>query len=89
MLIELVHASFRLNIFTQNKLILIFILISFFKSYSQVYSFKNYTEDDGLSQSFIYDICQDNKGFLINLEEYVHQAGQTKEGLLQCYDFDL
>lgn len=35
------------------------------KLFSQVYSFKNFTEDEGLSQSFIYDICQDKRGFLI------------------------
>jgi ligand-binding sensor domain-containing protein/serine phosphatase RsbU (regulator of sigma subunit) len=35
------------------------------KNYAQVYSFKNFTEDNGLSQSFIYDICQDNRGFLV------------------------
>jgi ligand-binding sensor domain-containing protein/serine phosphatase RsbU (regulator of sigma subunit) len=35
------------------------------KTFSQVYSFKTFTEDDGLSQSFIYDICQDSRGFLI------------------------
>jgi len=34
-------------------------------TFSQVYSFKNFTEDDGLSQSFIYDICQDSRGFLV------------------------
>ena len=31
---------------------------------SQIFSFKTYTEDDGLSQSFINDINQDNRGFL-------------------------
>lgn len=31
----------------------------------QVYSFKTFSEDDGLSQSFIYDICQDSRGFLV------------------------
>lgn len=44
--------------------LLICTLVSF-KTISQVYSFKNFTEDDGLSQSFIYEICQDSRGFLI------------------------
>ncbi|MDP1799704.1 MAG: two-component regulator propeller domain-containing protein [Bacteroidota bacterium] len=35
------------------------------ETFSQVYSFKNFTEDDGLSQSFIYDIVQDSRGFLV------------------------
>ncbi len=32
--------------------------------FSQVYTLKNYTEDDGLPQSFINDITQDKNGFL-------------------------
>lgn len=35
-----------------------------FSIFSQIYSFKTFTEDDGLSQSFINDIRQDRRGFL-------------------------
>ncbi len=31
---------------------------------AQVYTFKNYTQDNGLPQSYIYDICQGKDGFL-------------------------
>ncbi|MEI8136093.1 MAG: two-component regulator propeller domain-containing protein, partial [Bacteroidota bacterium] len=61
----MLEASCKLNLLKQKTLILILIYLSCFKAYSQVFSFKNYTEEEGLSQSFIYDICQDNKGFLI------------------------
>ncbi len=55
----------KLNPFTQKKIILFFICFCCFKGFSQVYSFKTFSEDDGLSQSFIYDICQDSRGFLV------------------------
>lgn len=45
------------------RLLYLLSLLSF-SVFSQIYSFKTFTEDDGLSQSFIYDINQDNKGFL-------------------------
>jgi ligand-binding sensor domain-containing protein len=51
-----------------NKLFKVLsILLSFYSPQvsSQVFSFRNFTEDDGLSQSFIYDICRDNRGFLV------------------------
>lgn len=47
-----------------RKVLLILFVALFQQIHSQVYSFKNFAEDDGLSQSFIYDINQDNRGFL-------------------------
>lgn len=47
----------------KNKLLYLFCFISLSVS-SQIYSFKTFTEDDGLSQSFINDIKQDKRGFL-------------------------
>src|ERR1700761_7705394 len=31
---------------------------------SQTYNFKNYTDEDGLPQSYVYCVSQSNKGFL-------------------------
>jgi ligand-binding sensor domain-containing protein/serine phosphatase RsbU (regulator of sigma subunit) len=45
------------------RLLYLFCFISF-SVFSQIYSFKTFTEDDGLSQSFINDIRQDRRGFL-------------------------
>lgn len=45
------------------RLLYLFCFISFALS-SQIFSFKTFTEDDGLSQSFINDIKQDKRGFL-------------------------
>lgn len=47
----------------KNTLLYVLCLVSF-TAFSQIYSFKTFTEDDGLSQSFIYDIKQDKRGFL-------------------------
>lgn len=47
----------------KHRLLYLFFLISFSLS-SQIFSFKTFTEDDGLSQSFINDIRQDQRGFL-------------------------
>ncbi len=45
---------------------IIFLLLCFigYSGYSQIYSFKNYTEDDGLPQSFVNELSQDNRGFI-------------------------
>lgn len=48
-----------------HKVIFLFLCLIGLKTFSQVYSFKTFTEDDGLSQSFIYDVCQDSRGFLV------------------------
>src|SRR6266403_774382 len=45
------------------RLVYLFCFVSF-SVFSQIYSFKTFTEDDGLSQSFINDIKQDRRGFL-------------------------
>ena len=50
---------------SKKRIALLFIFLCSFKSFSQVFSFKTFSEDDGLSQSFIYDICQDSRGFLV------------------------
>ncbi len=47
-----------------RKLLLILVIGFGFNVYPQVYSFKNFTEDDGLAQSFINDINQDSRGYL-------------------------
>lgn len=47
----------------KNKLLYLFCFVSF-SLFSQIYSFKTFTEDHGLSQSFVYDIKQDKRGFL-------------------------
>jgi len=47
----------------KNKLLYLFCFVSF-SLFPQIYSFRTFTEDDGLSQSFINDINQDNRGFL-------------------------
>lgn len=44
--------------------LLYFLCLVSFSAFPQIFSFKTYTEDDGLSQSFINDINQDNRGFL-------------------------
>jgi ligand-binding sensor domain-containing protein/serine phosphatase RsbU (regulator of sigma subunit) len=45
------------------RLVYLFCLVSF-SVFSQIFSFRTFTEDDGLSQSFINDIKQDRRGFL-------------------------
>lgn len=47
----------------KHKLLYFLCFVSF-SLLSQIYSFRTYTEDDGLSQSFVYDIKQDKRGFL-------------------------
>lgn len=47
-----------------RKILLILLTALTVKVSSQIYSFKNFTEDDGLPQAFINDINQDNEGFL-------------------------
>jgi ligand-binding sensor domain-containing protein len=47
-----------------RKLLLFFSLFFLSLGYSQKYNFKNYTVEDGLAQSQINDINQDNKGYL-------------------------
>ncbi len=47
----------------KNKLLYVLCFVSF-SALSQIFSFKNFTEDEGLSQSFIYDIKQDQRGYL-------------------------
>jgi ligand-binding sensor domain-containing protein/serine phosphatase RsbU (regulator of sigma subunit) len=47
----------------KNILLYLLCIVSFPLS-SQIFSFRTFTEDDGLSQSFINDINQDNRGFL-------------------------
>ncbi|MBA2610323.1 MAG: SpoIIE family protein phosphatase [Bacteroidetes bacterium] len=51
--------------FKSKIIFFLFIFFFSFETFSQVYSFKTFTEDDGLSQSFIYDVCQDSRGFLV------------------------
>jgi ligand-binding sensor domain-containing protein/serine phosphatase RsbU (regulator of sigma subunit) len=50
----------------RSKLLLLFVLNTFaiFNGLSQVYNFRNYTEDDGLPQSYIYHISQQANGYL-------------------------
>ncbi len=43
---------------------LILFVATFFTAYTQTYSFKQYTEENGLTQSYIYCISQSNKGLL-------------------------
>lgn len=43
--------------------ITLFVILSFF-SYSQSYYFENYSVRDGLSNSKVYDILQDNEGYI-------------------------
>jgi len=45
-------------------LVVIAIIGSHFSGYSQMYNFRNYSEDNGLSQSYIYNISQGNDGFI-------------------------
>jgi ligand-binding sensor domain-containing protein/serine phosphatase RsbU (regulator of sigma subunit) len=47
----------------KNSLFLFFILLAFGLQ-SQTYNFKNYTDEDGLPQSYVYCVSQSNKGFL-------------------------
>jgi ligand-binding sensor domain-containing protein len=56
--------------------LLYILLVTAFPLFSQVYSFKSFSEDDGLSQSFINGISQDKKGIM-----YI----ATGNGLT-CYD---
>lgn len=65
MVIELVTRGYKANKTKLRIALVILFLLPVFCGFSQVYSFKTFSEDDGLSQSFIYDICQDSRGFLI------------------------
>ncbi|MDP3557579.1 MAG: two-component regulator propeller domain-containing protein [Bacteroidota bacterium] len=64
-IVGLMSFNIKPNSLIKKLFVLFFICLGSLKSFSQVFSFKNFTEDDGLSQSFIYDICQDKRGFLI------------------------
>lgn len=83
--------SYKIKIPVQKAFVLILIYFSCSKAYSQVFSFKNFTEDDGLSQSFIYDICQDSRGFLTiatgdglsNYNGYNFKVYKTGSGLAE------
>ena len=46
-----------------KKLLFLFLLTSNFL-HAQTYNFKNYTDEDGLPQSYVYCVSQSNKGFL-------------------------
>ncbi len=47
-----------------KKLSLLLLILLAFNLQSQTYNFKNYTDEDGLPQSYVYCVSQSNKGFL-------------------------
>ena len=47
-----------------KKLYLLLLILLAYNLQSQTYNFKNYTDEDGLPQSYVYCISQSNKGFL-------------------------
>lgn len=47
-----------------KKLSLLWLILLAFNVQSQTYNFKNYTDEDGLPQSYVYCVSQSNKGFL-------------------------
>ncbi len=47
-----------------KNLALLFMLLLCELAQSQTYNFKNYTDEDGLSQSYVYCVSQSSKGFL-------------------------
>lgn len=56
-----------LAIFKKNKLfilVFIFFCFAFRTSFPQDYNFRNFSSDDGLAQSYVYSITQDEHGYL-------------------------
>ncbi|MBL7883810.1 MAG: SpoIIE family protein phosphatase [Bacteroidia bacterium] len=53
-----------MNTTLSKYLILIFCLGVITKAYSQAYRFKNYSVDNGVTQPYVYSICQDKNGYL-------------------------
>jgi ligand-binding sensor domain-containing protein/two-component sensor histidine kinase len=47
-----------------SSYIFFFLLLGQFNLYSQQYNFKNYSVADGLSQSQVYGMCEDNRGYI-------------------------
>ena len=48
----------------RRVILLLFFLVLVNRSFSQSYNFRTFTSEDGLAQSFVYSIIQDNSGYL-------------------------
>lgn len=52
------------NFFELRVILFLFFLVLVSKSFSQSYNYRTFTSEDGLAQSFVYSIIQDNNGYL-------------------------
>lgn len=68
---------FRRHLFCYNKSAVVFLLLFSVQLFSQKYNFQNFSVTDGISQSQIYALMQDDKGVL--------WIG-TRGGGITCYD---